>query len=174
MILKYMASDCDNDSIVIEDSVRHKYFEYLDKIVDQVFSQIFNLWAQKINQQVINDQTTEDFKLQRLKSKLVDAFYNWIKLKLPDEVIANMTSLYPDLLALVFSELENKDENLENATNCVIELIILSRKKPEKFASIRETVISKVSHLIGKVDQAVAEQDEMLGEQLSDIFVELG
>lgn len=52
-----------------------------------------------------------------------------------------MTTLYPDLLKLVFLELENKDENLENATNCVIELIILSRKKPESFGSIGEAVV---------------------------------
>lgn len=53
----------------------------------------------------------------------------------------NLTTAYPDLLKLVFSELDNRDENLENATNCVIELITLSKKKPEKFGSIREAVI---------------------------------
>lgn len=92
MILKYMASDCDNDSIVIEDSLRSNYFKFLDNVSGQVFDQIFNLWAQKINHQVINVQSTEDYKLQKLKSKLVDAFYNWIKLKLPDEVIINLTT----------------------------------------------------------------------------------
>lgn len=30
MILKYMASDCDNESIVIEDSRRSNYFKYMD------------------------------------------------------------------------------------------------------------------------------------------------
>ena len=71
----------------------------------------------------------------------MDAFYNWIKLKLPDDLIINMTEQFPDLLNLVFTELENKDENLENATNCVIELITLSRKKPEKFTSIKDAII---------------------------------
>jgi hypothetical protein len=55
-------------------------------------------------------------------------------------------------LRLVFSELENKDENLENATNCVIELITLARKKPKEFESIRNEVIDKVQHLTVKVD----------------------
>lgn len=32
MILKYMASDCDNDSIVIEDSIRSNYFLFMDAI----------------------------------------------------------------------------------------------------------------------------------------------
>ncbi|CDW74356.1 arm repeat-containing protein [Stylonychia lemnae] len=174
MILKYMASDCDNDSIVIEDSLRSNYFKYLDEISGRVFEQIFNLWAQKINQQVINLESTDDYKLQKLKSKLVDAFYNWIKLKLPDEVITNLTTQFPDLIQFVFSELENKDENLENATNCVIELITLSRKDPAKFESIREAVIQKVGSLMSRVDQAIDERDENLGEQLTEIFVELG
>jgi len=32
LILKYMASDCDNDSIVIEDSIRQNFFVFMDKI----------------------------------------------------------------------------------------------------------------------------------------------
>jgi hypothetical protein len=62
----------------------------------------------------------------------VDAFYNWLKLRLPDPVVLSLATqpLYQPLFALVFSELENSsDENIENATNCVIELISLSRKK---------------------------------------------
>ena len=43
----------------------------------------------------------------------------------------------------MFSELENTDENLENATNCVIELINLARKKPN-FSSIKDAVVTKV------------------------------
>jgi hypothetical protein len=39
-------------------------------------------------------------------------------------VFEALTTNYPALIQLVFAELENnKDENLENATNCVIELI---------------------------------------------------
>jgi len=41
---------------------------------------------------------------------------------------------------------------LENATNCVIELISLARKNPEKFGSIREAVIEKVGCLMSRVD----------------------
>jgi hypothetical protein len=38
MILKYMASDCDNDSIVIEESIRHNFFNFLDTIASLVFT----------------------------------------------------------------------------------------------------------------------------------------
>ena len=37
LILKYMASDCDNDSIVIEDSIRHNFYNFIDSIAPQVF-----------------------------------------------------------------------------------------------------------------------------------------
>jgi hypothetical protein len=47
--LKYIASECDNDSIVIEDSVRRKFFDFIDSISHQVFDGVFNNWAQKIN-----------------------------------------------------------------------------------------------------------------------------
>jgi hypothetical protein len=88
----------------------------------------------------------DDYKKTRLKSKLIDSFYNWLKIKLPDDIFANMTQNYPELIKLVFQELEGEDENMENATNCVIELILLAKRKKE-FSSIRDAVISKVEHL---------------------------
>jgi hypothetical protein len=94
--------------------------------------------------------------MQRLRSKLIDAFYNWIKIRLPDQIFESLPTLYPSLLQLVFAELEvSKDENLEIATLCVIELLSLARKNL-KFSQIKQFVISKVEHLIPKVDQAVA------------------
>lgn len=97
LVLKYMASDCDNDSIVIEDSIRNNFFNFLDNIAPQVFSQIFNQWAQKLlvgglglvvrsSAGQAPPESLDTLKMQRLRSKLVDAFYNWIKLKLPDRV----------------------------------------------------------------------------------------
>lgn len=37
LVLKYMAADCDNDSIVVEDSIRHNFFAFIDNIAPQVF-----------------------------------------------------------------------------------------------------------------------------------------
>ena len=63
-----------------------------------------------------------------------------------------MVNQNPDLLQLVFQELENNsEENMENATNCVIELINVAGKK-RQFETIKETVMSKVSLLVSKVD----------------------
>lgn len=112
--------------------------------------------------------------MQKLRSKLVEAFYNWIKLRLPEAVFQTLAQSYQALLELVFQEIENNsDENMEHATSCVIELISLARKN-EKFGAINDLVLSKINHLMQKVDQAVSERDEELAEQLTDIFVELG
>jgi hypothetical protein len=44
--LIYMANDCDNNSIIIEDSVRSNYFTYLDSNAQNlVFISILNAWA---------------------------------------------------------------------------------------------------------------------------------
>ena len=95
---------------------------------------IFNQWAEKLLASGLgvavsspatgipkSQQELESLKMQRLRSKLVDAFYCWLKLRLPDSVFESLTSNCPSLLQLVFAELEtNKDENLENASLCVI------------------------------------------------------
>lgn len=50
--MKYMANDCDNDSIVIEDSIRTAYFKFLDGASrEKVFKQILDTWSMKINQE---------------------------------------------------------------------------------------------------------------------------
>jgi len=43
-----MASECDNSSIVIEDSIRQNFFGFMDKVAYQIFAQVFNQWASKI------------------------------------------------------------------------------------------------------------------------------
>ena len=48
MILNYMASDCDNDAIVIEDSVRRSFYTFLDQTAHKVFLEIYNEWAKRI------------------------------------------------------------------------------------------------------------------------------
>ena len=103
-------------------------------------------------------QNIESKTIDKLKSRLVDAFYNWIKLKLPDQAVSVIPTQQSQLLNLVFVELDNKDENLEVATNCVIELIKLAKKKTE-FQTIKDTVVSKIETLMHKVDLAVAERD---------------
>ena len=45
-------------------------------------------------------------------------FFAWIKLALPEEVFANLFTDSPNLMELIFSELQNDEEdNLEVATD---------------------------------------------------------
>jgi hypothetical protein len=51
---------------------------------------------------------------------------------LPDEIFQVMIEKYPEILKLVFSELNGSDEDsIEYSTNCVIELILLCKKKKD-------------------------------------------
>ena len=111
LIIKYMADICDNDSIVIEDSIRQSFFMFMDNIAPQIFENVFNSWAIRLLQSGLgvasqgsaggmpnNNQELEALKMQRLRSKLVDAFYCWIKLRLPDKVFESLTSTCSTLL----------------------------------------------------------------------------
>jgi hypothetical protein len=74
-----MANDCDNESIVIEDSIRKAYYKYLDSVSqDKVFKQILDTWSMKINQEPAST------KLDKFKYQIIDTFYCWIKLRLPE------------------------------------------------------------------------------------------
>ena len=54
-VLKYMAEDCDNEQIVVEESVKESFYGYLDSHARvQVFKSIFNHWAQNIPQLTAN------------------------------------------------------------------------------------------------------------------------
>lgn len=66
----------------------------------------------------------------------MQTFASWIKLALPEEILANLANDNPNLMELVFEELQSdQDENLEAATEIVIELVKLGRGK-EKFKAI--------------------------------------
>jgi hypothetical protein len=66
----------------------------------------------------------------------LQTFASWIKLALPEEILANLANDNPNLMELVFEELQSdQDENLEAATEIVIELVKLGRGK-EKFKAI--------------------------------------
>jgi len=61
-----------------------------------------------------------------------------------------LTENQPELLKLIFNELQGDYESLENATNCVIELILLAKKK-EEFIGIRMYVINNIEKFTTKV-----------------------
>jgi hypothetical protein len=123
-----MANDCDNTSIIIEDSVRTNYFTYLDSNARSlVFVGILNAWAQKLPGL---KGSISQVKFENLKEKLLETFLAWIKLSLPEQVFENLVQDNASVLDLVFSALQSDDDDChDKATEIVIELIKLARQK---------------------------------------------
>ena len=87
-ILRYMAEDCDNEQIVVEESVKESYFYFLDSHARQyIFQNIFNQWALNIPNL---PQQSDPNKVIFLQNRLMDTFLSWIRLSLPTEVYENM------------------------------------------------------------------------------------
>ena len=79
-IIGYLASECEDEGVVIEESLRESFFDFIDNISPVVFKDIFNSWAEKI----INNKDEENASI---KNAIVYSFWQWIKLKLPKELI---------------------------------------------------------------------------------------
>jgi hypothetical protein len=63
-----------------------------------------------------------------LKRNITDCFLCWIKLKLPDELFANIVTECPNLMRHVINELANQSsENVELASKAVVELLKIAR-----------------------------------------------
>jgi hypothetical protein len=95
-----MANDCDNESIIIEETTRQEFFNYLDKSARVlVFKNILDTWAAKLPE--MKNQISP-VKLEKVKEKILQTFRAWIKLSLPTEVFENLVEDNPNLLAFVF------------------------------------------------------------------------
>jgi hypothetical protein len=166
-ILKYMADDCDHESIVVEDSIRSSFFNYLDTQAGSVvFKGIFDQWAQ--NMALISDKK----KVGQLKCALFETFLAWIKLRLPDPVFQNLVNECPSLMQLIFASLsQEEDDTLQEAVNVVIELISLSRR--DEFVSIRNYVLGNIDSLQSQVVLVLQEGDAEKADMFSEVFAEL-
>lgn len=111
-ILEYFASECEDENIVIEESLRESLFDYIDDMSKIVFTQIYNEWSQKLS----DDQTV-------LRVLIANGFYRWIKMKLPSETIVNITQANQALLDMIFGSMDKPDlddELMESCTDCII------------------------------------------------------
>lgn len=132
--LKYMANDCDYQSIVIEDSVRSQFFKLLDAFAEiMIFSGILEPMSAKLEAMDKMSLTPNNpaSVIEKLKREVIWCFKAWIRLRLPDSAMANLHLTSPTLLHFVFKNLtgdESKnsvvsDELQEAAQECVIELV---------------------------------------------------
>ena len=120
-----MASECEDDGIVIEESLRESYFDYIDVACDVVFQQIYNTWSTKILANA-GGNALEQKAISEIKDSIVHGFYKWIQLRLPDETIIGLPTSNTALLELVFSQMtlagnsQADEDAASNATDCVI------------------------------------------------------
>jgi len=144
-----MASECENDNIVIEESLRESFYDFIDRQVEVVFKDVFNRWAlQFINM----DQNLNEVKT--LKKDLMNAFHEWTKLKLPREVLLVLPEICPNLLELIFAELGNQSDDEDNdlteiASDCFIQLLVVIKKVGG--TNLNNVLLSKVPMLANKV-----------------------
>ena len=81
-IIEYLASECEDDSIVIEETIRESFFDYIDTICDSVMADIFTPWSSKLTARDMGECSPDDIDL--LKINLIKAFTAWMTLRLPD------------------------------------------------------------------------------------------
>ena len=116
--LKYMANDCDNDSIVVSETTKTSFYAFLDsRARKEVFKEILEFWTISLQCKTINvDQKQENV----LKKAIIDTFTAWLKLALPNEVFEALLPENPTLIELVFCEVKSKsDENLSASVSCI-------------------------------------------------------
>ena len=167
-VLKYMANDCDNESIVVEDSIRTQYYQFLDSVSqEKVFKAILDHWSSRISGEI------PSIKLDQFKKQILDAFYCWIKLRLPREVFLSITTDCANVFPLIFSELSSSNEdNVEVAANCAVELLQLSNNDQD-FESIKQVVVANFNSLLTSASTAISTQNTENAEQHSRVFAQL-
>jgi hypothetical protein len=66
-----------------------------------------------------------------LKIGVIKAFYQWMRLKLPENTIIGLTENNQIILEFIFNEIresESNEELIEGCTDCIIQLISVSKK----------------------------------------------
>ena len=101
-ILKYMAEDCDNEQIVVEESMQESFYKFLDAHArEHIFKNIFNQWALNIPT-LLSNQTADQSKVTFLQNRVMDTFLAWIRLALPAEVFENLLPNFWKKLSVQF------------------------------------------------------------------------
>mmetsp|Transcript_4399 Transcript_4399/g.7464 ORF Transcript_4399/g.7464 Transcript_4399/m.7464 type:complete len:343 (-) Transcript_4399:2119-3147(-) len=186
--VKYLASECENEDIVIEESVRESFYSYLDVIAPFVLGDLLNKWGSLImggQVQMIESEELRTSLLQftlvkrrMLEKEILCTLTQFAKLKLPDELIVNLPTQQLPLLQFLFHLLTieyspQTDEVIEAATDTVIQLLILSRKS-EAFKGLAEFLVAQVGVISQVVPKILASKDIEMGEIYQDIFLQIG
>ena len=82
----------------------------------------------------------------RLTRQLLECFYSWIDLDLDTKAFDVFTEQFPQLLQLIFNEIET--EHLHIAGNCLRELLVITKKGTSNV--LRLKIIDKIMSLQDK------------------------
>jgi hypothetical protein len=97
IVIRYIASECENENVVIEESLRESFFQFIDTQTQVVFKDVFDKWALQLM-----NMDKKQHEVRTLKKDIMSAFYEWIKLKLPKEVLVMLSDVSPNLLQMIF------------------------------------------------------------------------
>lgn len=157
-ILRYLASEVDDESIVIEQSLRESFFDYIDSLSNTVFCEILNYWANRLA--LHRSGSTDKFfaassnaKADEFAKNIIIVLNSWRKVELPDDTIMNLPKSNASLMALLFNEMSSKDEdNLETAKECIVGLLRLSMKR-NSYKSLNQFLTEQILQLRSKIDE---------------------
>lgn len=172
-ITHFIASECEDESIVIEETLREHFFDFLDSITPTIFERVHTYWAGQLMSQQIPSENAP-----KLANGIMSSFYQWMRLKLPSTVFGQLVSFNRSVLELVFSEMSSPSSGLqstENATDCIIQLLKVTKKiSHTESAELNNFLLSKVSILSSQVDQVISKGDLQVGELFQELFLEIG
>mmetsp|Transcript_24280 Transcript_24280/g.37459 ORF Transcript_24280/g.37459 Transcript_24280/m.37459 type:complete len:214 (+) Transcript_24280:315-956(+) len=138
-VTKLIASECENDDIVIEESLRESMYNNIDLVCVNLLTEGLNKAAEDIlsGTHHLFASTPADRKpleMRLLKLELVRSMTSWMKLKLPNQIICDIHKTNSAMFNLIFSELnepQQSEDNYTAATDCIIQLLTLSKKSRE-------------------------------------------
>ena len=119
IILKYLASEYDDESIVMEQSLRDSFRSYLGNMSTTIISEVLNYWATKLQMHrsgsnidaffAGSNQTT----LNHFARSILGATNAWRKVDLDIDTIVNLADANAGLMQLMFVEMRSEEqENL--------------------------------------------------------------
>lgn len=144
-----MATECDNEEIVIEESVRSSFYEFLDEIAEEVFTEILDAWALRLLSGGGKDAFFEGFtKAGEFSGSIVSTINQWLRLELPDALIANMPAKNKNLLDFLFQQMNSPSEdNQLNATETLVFLVHLSQSNIKLFQDLYLYMVQQVQQI---------------------------
>lgn len=94
-VIRCLASECEDDEIVIEETLRQSYYNWMDEISEGIFKDGLEKWAAglrsgEVAAALMNGNEKDGKLLSELKFQLMDTHYYWVKMTIPDYCIIGM------------------------------------------------------------------------------------